>query len=117
MHFTKSDEGLKTDMSNAVFLIRNQVDNEMFEYLRCYSITTNKGLGLMVNPYPINEDDILESNGMIPVQFEESLDDHERLLSLLDESGCKLHSAKSTLEKFKGLKSEFFHDEILLWSM
>ena len=108
--FTKSDEGLKMDMSNAVFLIRNQVDDEVFEHRedRCYSITTNRGLGLTVNPYPINEDDILESNGMIPEQFEESLDDHEKLLDLLDESGCKLHSARATLEKFKGLEIEFF---------
>ncbi len=50
--FTKSDEGLKTGMSNAVFLIRNQIDDEIFEHreARCYSITTNRGLGLTVNP-------------------------------------------------------------------
>jgi len=102
-------------MSNAVFLIRNQIDDEIFEHreARCYSITTNRGLGLTINPYPINEDDILESNGMIPEQFEESLDDHEKLLDLLDDSGCKFHSARATLEKFKKLGTEFFHDEKL----
>ncbi|MBZ5782037.1 hypothetical protein K8366_23975, partial [Klebsiella aerogenes] len=74
--FTKADDGLKTDMSNAVFLIREQIYEEMdagYED-RCFSIKTDRRLGFTVNPHPINEDDILDSNGIVPEQFEESLE-------------------------------------------
>ena len=55
--FTKTDNGLKTDMLNVVFLIRDQVYEEIEEEYedRCFSITRVKRLGLTINPYPINE--------------------------------------------------------------
>ena len=42
---------------------------------------------------------------MVPDQFEESLDDHEKLLDLLgdDSNCCKFHCSNSTLDKFKSL--------------
>ena len=55
--FTKTDNGLKTDMLNVVFLIRDQVYEEIEDEYedRCFSITRVKRLGLTINPYPINE--------------------------------------------------------------
>ena len=103
--FTKADGGRKNGMSNAVFLIREQMYEqiEAEQENRCFSITTNEKLGLTVNPYPINEEDILESCGMIPEQFEESIDDHEKLLELLEGSmdKCKAHGTITYLEGFK----------------
>ncbi|MBZ5782052.1 hypothetical protein, partial [Klebsiella aerogenes] len=73
-------------MSNAVFLIRELVHEELVtEYEdRCFSIKKDKELGFTVNPYPVNEEDIEESNGMVPDQFEDLLDDHEKLLEILE---------------------------------
>ena len=47
---------------------------------RCFSIVTDKRYGTTINPYPITEEDLMDCNGKIPEQFEESLDDHEKLL-------------------------------------
>ena len=84
--FTKADGGVKTEMSNAVFLIREKVyeDFELETESRCFSITTDRKLGFTVSPHPIGEEDIQDSYGEVPEQFEESLDDHERLLDLLE---------------------------------
>ena len=119
--FTKEDDGLKTKMSNAVFLIREQIYeglNEEYED-RCFSITTNKKLGLTVNPYPINEEDIWDCDGVVPDQFEDYVDDHEKLLELLEETynKCKVHCANVTLEKFKVLIQDEhkLHYEEKLW--
>ena len=75
--FTKADNGKKSEMSNAVFLIREKIyeDLEMITEERCYSIKTNEKLGLSINPYPINEEDIQDCDGEIPEDFEDSLDD------------------------------------------
>ena len=42
---------------------------------------------------------------MVPDQFEESQDDHEKLLDLLEDAGnsCRFHCSNSTLEKFRYL--------------
>ena len=81
--FTKSDNGTKMEMTNAVFFMRNQVHEnlEIEPEMRCFSITTDKRFGTTINPYPINEEDVLDCDGKIPEQFEESLDDHEKLLN------------------------------------
>jgi len=62
--FTKADNGMKTDMSNAVFLIKEKI----YEYIvmesdsPCFLIMTNRKKGITVNPYPINEEKIQECN-------------------------------------------------------
>ena len=73
-------------MSNAVFLIRERImeELEMEWEERCYSIRTNEKLGLTVNPYPIKREDIEDCNGETEEDFEESLDDHEKLTSILE---------------------------------
>ena len=84
--------------------------------MRCFSITTDKRFGITVNPYPINEEDLLDCNGEIPKQFEESLDDHEKLMSLLEDSYslCNVHNALVNVSRFKemrdGIKSELGDD-------
>ena len=93
--FTKSDDGLKTEMSNAVFFMREQVHESLWRdsEQRCFSITVNEKFGTTINPYPINEEDLMDCGGIIPEQFE-SLDDHEKLLDLLTgtDTMCKAHS-------------------------
>ena len=102
--FTKSDDGLKTEMSNVVFFMREQVHESlrMDSEERCFSITVNKKLGITVNPYPINEEDLIDCNGIIPEQFEESLDDHDKLLDLLTgtDTMCEVHSAQVVMQKY-----------------
>ena len=111
--FTKNDDGKRSDMSNAVFLIKNQIYEDLDEDYedRCFSVTTDKRLGFTINPYPINEDDIWDCNGIVPEQFEESLDDHEKLLDLLSNPGnfCRVHCANADLEKFKHLVMDEEH--------
>ena len=108
--FTRSDNGLKTEMSNAVFFMREQVHENlgMDSEERCFSITTNKRFGTTVNPFPINEDDLIDCNGMIPEQFDESLDDHDKLLDLLNGSDtmCKAHSALGIVQKYWETKED-----------
>lgn len=57
---------------------------------------------MTVNPYPINEEDLMDCNGEIPEQFEESLDDHKKLQNLLEECNtlCNVHNAQSNVLKF-----------------
>ncbi len=50
---------------------------------RCYAIRTNDKLGLTVNPHPIIEEDIIDCNGEVEDDLESSLDDHQRLNSIL----------------------------------
>ena len=102
--FTKSDDGLKNEMSNAVFFMREQIHESlrMGSEQRCFSITVNEKLGTTVNPYPINEEDLIDCGGVIPEQFEESLDDHEKLLDLLTgtETMCKSHSDQARIQEY-----------------
>ena len=103
--FTKNDDGVRMKMSNAVFFVRDQIHeglDEMSER-RCFPITTDKRFGITVNPYPINEEDILDCDGEISEQFEESLDDHEKLLSLLEDSYslCNVHNARYNVSRFR----------------
>ncbi|MBZ5782440.1 hypothetical protein, partial [Klebsiella aerogenes] len=78
--FTKADDGLKTEMSNAVFSVKKlnfeDIDEEVEN--RCFSIKVDRRL----NPHPINEEDVLDCSGRVPEQLEESLDDQEKLLDL-----------------------------------
>ena len=105
--FTKADGGVKTEMSNAVFLIREKVyeDFEGESESRCFSITTDRKLGLTVTPHPIGEEDIQDSHGTVPEQFEESLDDHERLLELLEtlDASCIQHSGCANIKRFESI--------------
>ena len=91
--FMKGNDGKQPDMSNAVFLIREKIFEEMETEMeqRCYAIRTSEKLGLTVNPHPINAEDIIDCNG--EDDFEACLDDHESLGSILDSQGdvCKLH--------------------------
>ena len=70
--------------------------------MRCFSITTDKRFGTTVNPYSINKEDVLDCNGEIPEQFEESLDDHENLQNLLEECNTlyNVHNAQSNVLRF-----------------
>ena len=101
--FTKSDDGLKTEMSNAVFFMREQVHESLWRdsEQRCFSITVNEKFGTTINPYPINEEDLMDCGGIIPEQFE-SLDDHEKLLDLLTgtDTMCKAHSNQVRIQEY-----------------
>ena len=68
-------------MLNAVFLIRERIleDQESKFKERCNSIRTNEKLGLTINPYPINREDVLDFNGEIEDEFEDSLHGHKKL--------------------------------------
>ena len=102
--FTKSDDGLTNEMSNAVFFMREQVHERlrMDSEQRCFSITVNEKLGTTINPYPINEEDLMDCDGVIPEQFEESLDVHDKLLDLLSgtDTMCKAHSTQVRMQKY-----------------
>ena len=65
---------------------------------RCYAITTNEKLGLTVNPHPIIEEDIIDCSGEVEDDFESSLDDHQRLNSILEHQGnvCRVHMEQET---------------------
>ena len=108
--FTRCDNGVKTEMSNAVFLVRDQIHErlDIESEMRCFFITKDKRLRITVNPYPINEEDVLDCNGEIPEQFEKSLDDHEKLLNLLEESNtlCSVHNAQSSVLKFEEMRKD-----------
>ena len=95
--FTKADNGKKSEMSNAVFLIRERI----FEELQ----TETEERGLSVNPYPINRDAILDCGGEIIEDLEDSLDEHDKLLEILDDQEilCKLHSAHGMVKTFRCL--------------
>ena len=102
--FTKSDDGSRNEMSNAVFFMREQVHERlrMDPEQRCFSITVNEKLGTTINPYPINEEDLIDCDGIIPEQFEESLDDHDKLLDLLSgtDTMCKTHRTQVRMQKY-----------------
>jgi len=72
---------------------------------RYYSIRTNEKLGLSVNHHPINGGDILGCNGEILDKFGESLNDHEKLIEMLEdqENFCKLHSNHGAVRTFRCL--------------
>ena len=99
--FTKNDNAVKIEMSNAVFFVRDQIHQSLdaVSEMRCFSITTDKRLRITVNPYPINEDDVLDCDSEIQEQFEESLDDHKKLEDSY--SLCNAHNALSNVSRFK----------------
>ena len=69
---------------------------------RCFSITVNDKIGTTINPYPINEEDLMDCDGIIPEQFEESLDDHDKLLDLLSgtDTMCETHCTQVRMQKY-----------------
>ena len=101
---------MKTEMLNAVFFMREQVHEnlEMESEKRCFSIITDMRYGTTINSYPITEEDLMDCNGEVPEQFEESLDDHEKLLDLLSESNtlCSVHSAQVNVQRFRDIRDE-----------
>jgi len=102
--FTKKDDGRNTQMSNAVFLIREKMmeELEIETEERCYSIRVNEKLGLTVSPYPISKEDIEDCCGEIVEDFEDSMDDHEKLESVLDyqDNFCTEHSKTDGVNAF-----------------
>jgi len=96
--FTRTNDEKYPEMSNAVFLIREQIMENLDDEIeqRCYGIRTNEKLGLTVNPHPIIEEDIIDCNGEIEDDFESSLDDHERLNLILEPQGkvCRVHKLR-----------------------
>ena len=108
--FTKGSDEKYSEMSNAVFLIRERILEDMNDEVeqRCYAITTNEKLGLTVNPHPINEEDIIDCNGEVEDDFESSLDDHQRLSSILEHQGkvCKVHIELKTRKSFQQIIKE-----------
>ena len=83
--------------------IFEDLDTEIEE--RCYSIITNEKSRLSVNPHPLNREDILCCKGEILDDFEESLNDHEKLIEMLEdqENFCKLHSDHGAVKTFRCL--------------
>jgi len=102
--FTKGDDGKRTEMSNAVFLIRQRIFQELEIELeeRFSSMRTNKKLGLTVNPFPINGEDIMDCNGEIEEELEDLLDNHEKLRSVLEdqENLCQLKRTNEMVKSF-----------------
>ena len=58
-----------------------------------------------MNPYPINKEDVLDSNREVEEDFENCLDDHEKLRSILEdqENVCQVHMKMETVNLFKQL--------------
>ena len=77
--------------------MKQRIDEELEldQEERSFSIITNKFLGTTVHPHPLIEEDILDCSGRIVEQFESSLDNHENLKEILDESYamCSVHKA------------------------
>ncbi len=103
--FTRTNDEKFPEMSNAVFLIREQIMENLDDEIeqRCYGIRTNEKLGLTVNPHPIIEEDIIDCNGDIEDDFESSLDDHERLNVILEPQGkvCRVHMEQEVWRTFR----------------
>ena len=102
--FTRGNDEKYSEMSNAVFLIRERIMENMDDEVeqRCYAITTNEKLGLTINPHPIIEEDIIDCSGEVEDDFESSLDDHKRLNSILESQGkaCRVHMEQETWKSF-----------------
>jgi len=108
--FTRRNDENYSEMSNAVFLIRERILEDMNNDTeeRCYAITTNEKLGLTVNPHPINEEDIVDCSGGVEDDFESSLDDHQRLNPILEHQGnvCRVHMEQKTWKSFQQIIQE-----------
>jgi len=108
--FTKGNDEKYSEMSNAVFLIRERILEDMNDEVeqRCYAITTNEKLGLTINPHPINEEDIVDCSGEVEDDFESGLDDHQRLNSILEHQGkvCGVHMEQETWKSFQQIIKE-----------
>ena len=70
---------------------------------RCFSIITNKFLGTTVQPHPIFEYDVFDCDKLIPDQFEDTTDDDDHLIRIMDESEtmCSDHKANIPIAKFR----------------
>ena len=99
------DNGVKIEMSNAVLFARDQVpiQEEVFddsggvedEHLDLSVLAAGVGKGVAVEL-------------LIDLEFEESLDDHEKLLSLLEDSYslCNVHNAQVNVQRFRGIRDD-----------
>ena len=92
-------------ISNVVFFMKKRIDEEFEAGLeeRSYSIITNKFLGTTVHPYPISEYDVVDCEGLIPEQFEDTTDDADHLLMIMDNSVsmCSVHKATIPIAKYR----------------
>ena len=92
-------------MSNAVFFMRKRIEEDLKVELeeRSFSIVTNKFIGTTVEPHPISECDIIDCNGLLPDQFENTRDDDDHLLRIMDDSEimCSVHKANIPIAKYR----------------
>ena len=56
------------------FISEPEIEDESWTDEREYALITNSELGLTVNPFPLNPDDLLDVGGQIIPDFEELVD-------------------------------------------
>ena len=103
--FTEGNRGVRTDLSHAVFLLRDRMDAELADDFetRPFSIAADKTLGTTVHPYPFLETDLLDAGGKIPEQFESRINSTQGLLEVLEEPDhfCGVHVAKVPISRLR----------------
>mgnify|MGYP007004153242 CR=1 FL=1 len=108
--FTRGNRGFQTEVSNAVFLLRDKFDTEVIEEIetRHFSIPTHKALGTTIHPYPFSEMDLVDAGGVVPEQFETKIDSDQGVLEVLDESEhiCGVHIAKVPISRMRILTDQ-----------
>ena len=101
----KSFSDVNQPMSNAVFFMRQKINDEFQHGIeeRCFSIITNKVLNTTIHPHPISEYDVVDCNGLIPEQFEDTTDDIDVLSKIMDGADymCSAHRAHVPMAKYR----------------
>ena len=87
-----------TPMYNAVFM-RERIEEEFKDSFeeRCFSVILNT----TVQSHPISEYDVININGFIPEQFEDTTDDQILKLMVDAEFLCSVHKANIPIAKYR----------------
>ena len=105
--FTQGNLGVRNEVSHAVFLLRDRMENNFTEEeeIRPFSIKTDKVLGTTIHPYAFSEDDLLDAGGEVPEQFESRVESNLEQLQIMYEPDhfCSIHVAKVPISRMRML--------------
>ena len=108
--FTQGNLGVRNEVSHAVFLLRDRMENDFREEeeIRPYSLTTDKVLGTTIHPYAFSEEDLLDAGGEVPEQFESKVESNLEQLQIMYEPDhyCSIHSANDVFLAHNQLRVE-----------
>ena len=114
-HKTFTNGNKTSNINHVIFGIHSvirepDIEDEFWTDEREYALITNSELGLTVNPFPLNPDDLLDVGGQIIPDFEELVDSCNHVMeeceSNFSQHFCGVHKAIIPIARMRELVDE-----------